>query len=490
MTEARSRLKTYEALGGPPGLPMVGNLFQFRLNTFHQTLERWAEQYGPLYRMRIGPVRMAVVSDPDTVKRMHRERPHRFRRTRALEAVAEEMRLKGVFAAEGNDWLRQRKIVVLALNTAHLKSFFPRLKVTTGRLMRRWERAADAKAPVDLCRDLMRLTVDVTTQLAFGVDFNTLETSGPVIQQDLDKVFPMVHQRINAPIPYWRYIRLSKDRELDRALARIQKRVDEIIREARERMRAEPVLYTSPTNFLEAIIAAKEVKGIGVSDEDIFANVCNLLLAGEDTTAHTIAWTVNYFLRHPEHFARVRAEVDAVIAPAAAVETIEQVARFPFLDAFCNEAMRLKPVAPLNGMEPVEDVEILGHLIPRQTIIMTLNRHIAMRDEHFGHAARFDPERWLASDAERGCPHDTSAFLPFGGGPRFCPGRNLALLQIRTVLAMLCRNFDLELECPGRRIEEKAAFTMMPVNLTVRIERRVPGLGSRRGTSPVRASPG
>ena len=75
---------------------------------------------------------------------------------------------------------------------------------------------------------------------------------------------------------------------------------------------------------------------------------------------------------------------------------------------------------------------------------MALNRRIATRDENFGDAARFDPERWLVDDAERACPHDTGAFLPFGAGPRFCPGRNLAVLQIRTVLAMLCRNFDVE----------------------------------------------
>ncbi|MDE0458910.1 MAG: cytochrome P450 [Chromatiales bacterium] len=472
MIEARSRSKTREALGGPPGLPVVGNLFQIRLDKLHSTLERWADQYGPLYRIRIGPVRMVVVSDPDTINRMHRERPRGFRRTRALEAVTAEMRLMGVFSAEGEDWLRQRKIVVMALNTAHLKSFFPKLAITVGRLMRRWECAADAQEPVDLCRDLMRLTVDVTTQLAFGVDFNTLETSGPVIQRNLDKVFPMLHRRINAPIPYWRYIRLPKDRELDRALDRIRKQVDEIIREVRERMRAEPALYASPTNFLEAIIAAQEVKGVGFSDDDIFANVCTLLLAGEDTTAHTIAWTVSYFLRYPEHFARARAEVDAGIAPAASVEAIEQAARFPFLDAFFNEAMRLKPVAPVNTMEPVEDTEILGHLIPRKTVIMTLNRHIATRDEHFGDAARFDPGRWLKSDAERGRPHDTSTFLPFGAGPRFCPGRNLALLQIRTVLAMLCRNFDVEPASPGRPVEERLAFTMMPTNLVVRMKRR------------------
>ena len=80
------------------------------------------------------------------------------------------------------------------------------------RLQRRWEKAADARTPVDLCRDLMRFTVDVTTQLAFGIDVNTIETDGPVIQQNLDKIFPMLNLRVNAPFPYWRYLRLPRDR--------------------------------------------------------------------------------------------------------------------------------------------------------------------------------------------------------------------------------------------------------------------------------------
>ena len=346
MAEAPHPLKTWNDLDGPAGLPIAGNLFQLRLDTFHRTLEQWADRYGRLYRMRIGPGRVAVVSEPEAIKRMHRERPGLFRRTRKLEAVAAEMGLNGVFSAEGDDWLRQRKLVVRALNTAHLRSFFPKLAVIAARLQRRWEHAADAREPVDLCRDLMRLTVDAVTLLAFGIDFNTLETPGPVIQKNLDKVFPMLHRRINAAFPHWRYLRLPKDRELDRALAQIRVQVDDILREVRERMRADPSLHASPTNFLEAIIAAGDAQKLGVTDEEIVANVCTLLLAGEDTTANTIAWTVSYFIRYPEHFARARAEVDAVLAPAASVERIEQAGRFPFLDAFFHEAMRLKPVAP------------------------------------------------------------------------------------------------------------------------------------------------
>ena len=472
MVAVQTPLRSYDDLDGPPGLPLLGNLLQLRFDRFHAILEAWADRYGPLYRIRIGPRRLAVVSDPDTIRRMHRERPDMFRRTRSVESATAEMHINGVFSSEGDDWRRQRKIVAMALNTAHLKPFYPKLKTITERLLRRWERAADNGETTDLCRDLMRFTVDVTTQLAFGIDFNTLETHGPVIQQNLDKVFPVLNFRVNAPFPYWRYFRLPRDRELDRALAQVQLQVDEIIADVHRRMQADRTLYDAPTNFLEAMIAAKESEGIGFSDADVFANVCTLLLAGEDTTANTIAWTVNFLLQYPEHFNRARTEVDTVIAPAVVPVDIEQTAQLPFLEAFYSEAMRLKPVVPLNAMEPLQDVEMLGHVIPRGTVVMMLNRRIATQDENFGHAARFDPSRWLAHEGERQGAHDTSTFLPFGTGPRFCPGRNLALLQIRTVLAMLCRNFEFDLADPDKRVEEKLAFTMMPTNLVVRMRRR------------------
>ena len=103
---------------------------------------------------------------------------------------------------------------------------------------------------------------------------------------------------------------------------------------------------------------------------------------------------------------------------------------------------------------------------------MTLNRYLVTRDAHFAHASRFDPNRWLAGGARRGCPHDTSAFLPFGAGARFCPGRNLGLLVVRTALAMSCRNSDFELEDPERPVGEKLLFAVKPTNLIVRLKRR------------------
>lgn len=465
-------MKTLRDLPGPRGLPVLGNLHRIRFGKLHLILEAWAERYGPMYRIRIGSHSIAVISDRSAIQRILVQRPDGFRRATALEAVATEMRLKGVFAAEGEDWRRQRRIVVNALNRARLKEFFPTLAMTVDRLQRRWAAAAELAEAVDLCRDLMRFTVDVTMQMAFGIDANTLETPDPVIQRHLDKVFPVVHRRVNAAFPYWRYVRLPSDRALDRALESLEREVGAMVRATRERMAAEPKRPRIPANFLEAILSAVETEKSGFSDAEIFANAGTLLLAGEDTTANSISWAVHYFTEHLEHFERARAEVDALVAPGPTIASLEQTKSLPFLDAFCNEAMRLKPVAPLHVLEPTSDVTILDCLIPKGTTLMLLVRRVAIRDENFGDGSRFDPDRWLVRPEERRCPHDHRAFVPFGAGPRPCPGRNLALLQIRMVLAMLCRNFEVEPVRAGVDVEEHLAFMMMPTNMSVRFRRR------------------
>ena len=84
------------------------------------------------------------------------------------------------------------------------------------------------------------------------------------------------------------------------------------------------------------------------------------------------------------------------------------------------------------------------------------------------------PERWLDANTHSGNGHNSHAFLPFGAGPRFCPGRHLAMLEIKMVTAMLCHNFEV-VRFPGAPPpEEVFSFTMMPKNLFVMLRERRP----------------
>jgi cytochrome P450 len=267
-------------------------------------------------------------------------------------------------------------------------------------------------------------------------------------------------------------VRLAQDRELDHAVQSVQAQIKDIIAACRQRLAVQPDLRAAPSNFLEAMIAAQEAEQLPFSDADIIANVFTLLLAGEDTTANTLAWAMKLFIDHPDLLGRVRAEVDALLGSHTIPPDHVTAGQQPLIEAFANETMRLKPVAPIIIFEAKAATVLQGVALPAGTGIVLLSRQMATQPEHFAQPQTFSMDRWLArGEAERGAPNPR-ACVPFGGGPRFCPGRNLALLEIKVVLAMFCRNFELALANPAQSVAEAFAFTMGPENLQVRFQRR------------------
>lgn len=457
---ARSLLQ----LPGPTGLPWLGNVLQLHKAQLHVDLERWCDAFGPIYRINLLRRPVVVVAHGEWIDRILHDRPETFRRARAIEALSREIGSVGVFSAEGADWRRHRRPVAQALDARHLRDFFPTLAIVTLRLKRRWEKAATGKRPVDVQQDLMRYTVDVTTSLAFGYDMNTLECEGGVIQQHLVQILPMIDRRVNAPFPYWHYFRLPADRAYDRAVQAAREAIGEFIAAARQRLAQSPALAAHPNNFLEAMIAAQAAGEAPLSDDELYANIFTMLLAGEDTTANTIAWMMHFMCLHPEVQRKMQQEADAVLGEDDVLRDIGDATRLAYIDAVAQESLRLKPVAPLFFLEPNEDVEIGGYRLPRGTSIMLLTRPDALRESNFAAAHEFRPERWLDDSA---AAHHRSGFLPFGSGPRLCPGRSLALLEIKAALSMVCRQFTLS-HAPGSGpVDESFGFTMTPTGLRV-----------------------
>src|SRR5208283_5114442 len=109
--------------------------------------------------------------------------------------------------------------------------------------------------------------------------------------------------------------------------------------------------------------------------------------------------------------------------------------------AVACETMRLRPVVPTTALETNADVALGDVLVPKGTLVFVLPRPAAVSAENFADPLAFRPDRWLNPS---GGPHNVSAFLPFGSGPRMCPGRSLALLEIKNLLSMLYKNFTVQ----------------------------------------------
>jgi cytochrome P450 len=486
----KKTLRSLDDLPGPRALPILGNALDLKPKELHRLVSGWADQFGPLFVFRIATQRVLTVSDAETIQQLLRERPERFRRWHKIEDILVDIEADGLFSAEGDNWRRQRKYVMHMLNASHVREFIPRLEQVVGRLRRRWWRAAMMGTQLNVHSDLNRLTVDVTSGLAFGRDINTLEEKKDPIQIHLDKMFPAIARRQTALFPYWRYLPFSEDREVTLAVREVRKFIDRLVAETRERLAAMPALRAKPGNLLEALVAAQEKDDEGPSDDEIAANVMTMLLAGEDTTANTLAYMIHFLMEFPHVQSSVQKEVDRVLGMAEQPwQDPATPDRLRYIEAFTNEAMRCKPVGGHLFLEPNEDVQIQDVFVPRGTPILALNGYVGTQEENFAHADEFRPERWLQPAAQYKAAHNIKAFMPFGAGSRFCPGRQLAMLEIKMVIAMLCRDFEVVRPEDAQPLQDIYNFTVGPTNVyaSLRPRRLVrPGIdidlrdGSRR----------
>jgi cytochrome P450 len=478
---ARTAGRALTTLPGPRGLPLVGNLFQLKVTQLHTILEHWADTYGPLYTFRLGRQPVVVMAAPALIQAVLRQRPETYRRLGAIARVLEDMGGNGLFAAEGAAWRRQRRVVVPALTMPQLRQFFPTLTTVTAHLKTWWDRAARAGAVVDMPPDLLRYTVEVMTRVIFGDDLSLAhELAG--LQQHLAQILALINRRIMAPWPSWGILTRPANHAVERAIAALQTALATALAQRRARRTQVPTAATPPTTLVEALLAARDEAGTALSDDEILGNIFTLLVAGTETTANTLAWMMHFLTDLPAVQRAMQQEADAVLGEARLLPEFQAHERLRYSEAVAHETLRLKSVAPVLCVEPTRAVAVDGIQLPAGTAVFLLTRYSGLHEPAFTGAGQFQPERWLTAPMEPHTGHAPQALMPFGGGPRVCPGRHLAFLEMKAVMAMLCRNFTLTKPVGTPPVGEHFAFTMKPTHLILQVRHRE----SERQTGEIR----
>ncbi|MFD0864151.1 cytochrome P450 [Sungkyunkwania multivorans] len=464
-----NKTKTLKDLPTPKGDFIVGHLHQFNVENKHRAIEKWSEEVGNIFRVHFVGKPFLVSTNPDFNKKVLKARPEKFRRLSKMTDIIEEIGVKGVFNAEGETWKKHRKLTSEALNMKNVKGFFPIISQTTERFLNKLKRLEATGDPIDIQQEMMRYTVDITTVIAFGYPMNTIDHDGDVIQEHLEKVFPMINERITAPIPLWRYLKLKKDKELDHAVAEIEATVNHFINEAKGRLENNPELKENPTNFLEALLVEQE-KDKNFSDHAVYSNVFSLLMAGEDTTSNSVSWALYYLGQQPEMVKKIREEAFEIYGDGLFPPNNETLGKLKYTEAVAMEALRLKPVAPNMFHQANEDIEINGIHIEKDTSIIFQIQVSQTDEKYFAHGESFVPERWLKEGCPFSGPHSPDIIKVFGAGPRFCPGKNLAMHEMIMALSMICKNFDVALAVKPEEVREVFAFSMYPGNLYINLK--------------------
>jgi cytochrome P450 len=184
--------------------------------------------------------------------------------------------------------------------------------------------------------------------------------------------------------------------------------------------------------------------------------VITLFVAGHETTAVALAWAWHLLAEHPEAAERIRAEQAGLLGGRA--PTTADLPGLPYARMVIDEAMRLYPPAWVTNRQAIGDDEVCGYRIPAGAIVLispyVMHRHPAYWEQ----PERFEPERF-APERSAGRPH--YAYFPFGGGPRQCIGKGLALMEAQLILATIAQRFQLR-HLPGHAVEPQALVTLRP----------------------------
>lgn len=254
--------------------------------------------------------------------------------------------------------------------------------------------------------------------------------------------------------PYRRFRRLSEDLE-SRLLALLAER------------RAMP---SEPSDVLSVLLALRDDGGRPLPDPVIVGLANELLIAGHETTACTLAWTLLLLDLHPRILDDLTDELSSVLG--GAIPTLDDFQRLPLLDAVIKESMRLVPATPYLFFRKLTSEGRLGdYELPRgaKVIISPLMTH--HMPDIYSEPRKFRPERWT------GTPPSTYEYLPFGAGPRMCLGSSFANMSLRVVLSMVLQRHRVTL-LPDARVSFKARGVILGTQAGMRA--RIQEVGAPR----------
>ena len=235
------------------------------------------------------------------------------------------------------------------------------------------------------------------------------------------------------------------------------------------------VLSTSGNKDVDILSVA--IQSGGFSTEDLVNQLMTFLVAGHETTASSFTWAIGMLCQHPEMQTRLRGEVrthleSSLDKDAKRAVTPSEIDDLPYLNAICNETLRLFPPVPLTFRVAVEDNMILGQYIPKGTRIIISPWAVNANRELWGDdAAEFNPERWMRpGTANTGGAESNYSFLTFLHGPRSCIGQGFAKAEMACLLAVWVATFETQLADPDYVLKVQNGITSRPKDFKVKLK--------------------
>ena len=414
----------------PDRVPLWRHLAMFRRDIL-------SAQPARLYRAKMAEVKLpflhsVMVNTPDLVRLVLQDRPEDFPKS---ERVREGLRLllgNSVFVTNGTTWVRQRRMIDPAFEGGRLRETFPAMWAAAESMA---ARLAPGDAEVE----------ETMSHAAADVIFRTL-FSIPIEDATAAEVYRSfrAHQRSAPILNFAALIRMPRwapryfPRQTRETARHIRALITAMTTARMEAIRA----GTAPDDLATKIMTTRDPEtGETFTTEEMVDQVAIFFLAGHETSASALAWTLYLVATHPEWQSRLHAEAQCLRpylrGPAPGFAILRE---FPLIRDTFREALRLYPPVPMLVREAVRGEEFRGRSLGPGTQVIVSPWHMGRNEHIWDDPHEFRPERWQQEET-RHCARD--AYLPFSAGPRVCTGAGFAMAEAVLILARILCEWEL-----------------------------------------------
>lgn len=417
----------------PPARPEKVSLLRY-LRLFRQDI--LSAQPAKLYHawmaeFRTPFFRSFMINQPELVKEVLKARPDDFPKSNRIAEGLRPLLGNSVFLTNGETWKRQRRIIDPAFEGGRLKDTFPAMREASEAAVSRLQ--SQLGEPVEIEAMTSHVAADVIFRTLFSIPIEN-KVAAQVFNRfrDYQRSQPILNLAAFVPMPRWmpRFFKRSTKRDA----AEIRRLITQLTTERMHAIRD----GTAPDDLATKIMTTSDPQnGERFDTEEMVDQVAIFFLAGHETSASALAWTLYLMALYPEWQDKLAVEAEALEEQSFSVMSKLRLSR----DVF-REALRLYPPVPMMVRQAACPEQFRDREVPVGSQVVVSPWHLHRHDRLWDNPDGFDPERW---GTENGKQCQREAFIPFSAGARVCTGAGFAMVEGPLILSMLMRQYRFEL---------------------------------------------
>lgn len=401
------------------------------------------DNYGDIVHFQVASRHFYQLNHPDTIQYVLVKHPEQMNKSPALKRSTRQSIGQGLLTSDGEFHKRQRRLVQPAFHSKRIAAYADVMVDYTQSMLTNW-RTSDER---DIAHEMMKLTMHIVSKTLFDADVSDdADSIGAAITVGIETAA----QRITQPLHLPDWLPTPKNRERSRSSQIIENTIMGMIDERRASGEDKGDLLSM------LLLAVDEQDGGQMTNRQVRDEAMTLFIAGHETTANALAWTLYLLSQNPDVEARLLEELRTVLQGRP--PQMADLHQLTYTDMVIKETMRLYPPAFIITREVAEDIELHGYSIKKGSILL-MSQYVMHHDARFfPQPEQFRPERFAPGYEEKLPKY---AYFPFGGGPRVCIGNQFAQMEAVLVLATIMQSFHLAL-VPGQVIEPDPLITLRP----------------------------